>query len=131
MKTTKTLLLGMAVVTAMTAFTAVQAKAEPAVRSVKEHTVAQSTYTVGTRRVGMVGYHPYPLIVSQVDSQTVKTSRDRGTLTSSNVTTTTTSSSEPFIVTSGGGNYYTNTGGRYYGQEGLDIVVHNTGSFNN
>ena len=137
MKNTKRTLLAAAVAVAISAFAGSQGQAgeyqasTPTVTtSVKAKTFQQSSYTVGTRRVGMVGNHPYPLIVSHYDSSTVKTSKD-GTVSRNDMTTTTSQTNAPFSYTSEGGTYYTNQGGNYYGDEGLNIVVRNTGRFNN
>ncbi|MBU6235827.1 MAG: hypothetical protein KGQ41_08280 [Alphaproteobacteria bacterium] len=90
--------------------------------------VKESSLTVGTRRVGMVGYHPYPLVVSHTDSSTVRTNAQGDVTTNNSVITSQTY--QPYAYTTGGGSYYTSTGTKYYGNEGLDIKVRNTGSFN-
>lgn len=94
---------------------------------------------IGTRKVGMVGYRPYPLKASHVESTSVSTDRDptrvvyspnaTNVSTSSSVSTVTTSG-EPVSYSTGGGNYYTENGTRYYRDPALNIDVRSTGSFN-
>jgi hypothetical protein len=107
----------------------------------KEYTHEQYT-AIGTRKVGMVGYRPYPLVASKVDSRTVNVKGDSDTvvyrtvdgapLATESSTVTTSTSSAPISYTSGGGTYYTTAGQKYYRDPALNINVRSTGrSFNN
>ena len=130
MKTTHKFLLGLAATSALLAYGIDVARAQNV--STKEKTVTQSSYSVGTRRVGMVGNRAYPLIVSQVDSRTVQTSHHKGVKTSSDVTTTTYMyQDEPYMPATPGATYYTSIGNGDYRDGELDVHVVSTGSFNN
>lgn len=91
---------------------------------------------IGTRKVGMVGYRPYPLKASHVESTTVSTDNPTRVIYSpANVTTTSSSTlvttqGEPVSYSTGGGDYYTENGVRYYRDPALNINVRSTGSFN-
>ena len=129
MKNTQKLLLGLAAVAAIYAFSA-EASCAGTVTA-KEKIITQTSYTVGTRRVGMVGGRPYPLIISQTDTHTVKTSKHQGVkATTETSTSTVVSGTEPFSYASEGGTYYTSGGAPYYPNGELNIHVVNTGAFN-
>lgn len=93
---------------------------------------------IGTRKVGLVGYRPYPLKASHVESTSVSTDRTptqvmyspNATVSSSTSVSTTTTSGEPVSYSVGGGDYYTENGTRYYRDPALNIDVRSTGSFN-
>lgn len=107
----------------------------------KEYVHQQYT-AVGTRKVGMVGYRPYPLVATQVDSRTVNvkndgetvvyTTQDGAPVAAESKTVTTTRSEAPISYSTGGGTYYTTAGTKYYRDPALNIDVRSTGrSFNN
>lgn len=148
MKTFKTLLLAGAMTVTVGAF-AGSANAETIYTSVAPGTtvttvtpgakVTTEQYSVvGTRKVGMVGYRPYPLKASHVESTSVSTDRaptqvvysPNASVSSSTSVSTVTTSGEPIAYSMGGGNYYTENGTRYYRDPALNIDVRSTGSFN-
>jgi len=100
--------------------------------------VVNQQYTVvGTRKVGMVGYRPYPMKSSRVESTSVSTAGAPSTVvyapsnvSSSSSVSTVTTTGEPVSYTTGGGDYYTENGVRYYRDPSLNINVRGTGSFN-
>lgn len=145
MKRIHSLVLAGAVAASFGAFAANTAKAETiyteitptATITTSNQAVVNETYTaIGTRKVGLVGYRPYPMKASRVESSTVINNPARtvvytpgvGATTSSSVITTT--DGGPVAYTTGGGTYYTEDGLRYYRNPNLNISVRRTGSFN-
>ncbi len=132
MKYIKKIILGLAF-----AFTAISGNTHVAkadllgVPAVSGKVVEHSDLTISTRRVGMVGNRPYPLVVKQSQSHTVITSEKEGV----NVTTkmnssTRTSVNEPYQYNSQGGTYYTSEGQKYYTDGNLNLSIVGSGSFN-
>lgn len=110
------------------------------------HEVTHESYTaVGTRKVGLVGYHPYPMVASHAETNTVRTSapetvtyttapgvvvtNPNGRIASSSTVVTSTNDA-PIAYSTGGGQYYTEDGTPYYSNPNLNVNVRSTGSFN-
>jgi hypothetical protein len=132
--------LGLAANTAMaeTIYTSVAPSTAVVTTNGKQEVVNKSYTAVGTRKVGLVGYHPYPMVRSHVSTSSVTTSEPETVVytntaggpieTSTSVTTT--NSRTPISYSSGGGAYYTENGTPYYRDPALNVSVRSTGSFN-
>jgi hypothetical protein len=122
---------------AETIYTTTTAAPVAVVTTSGHETVNQSYTAVGTRKVGLVGYHPYPMKASHVESSTVRVSEPSTSVVytpvnagSTSVSTVTTTDGAPIQYSTGGGDYYTEDGVRYYQNPALNINVRRTGSFN-
>ncbi len=146
-----TLLLASAAALSFGAFASTGAHAETIYTTVGAPTTVTTTSgqevmhesysAVGTRKVGLVGYHPYPLQASHVESNTVRVDEPTTVIStgypaagiaanSSSSVTTVTRNGQPINYTTGGGQYYTEDGTAFYRNPGLNIAVHQTGAFN-
>ncbi|MCB1539128.1 MAG: hypothetical protein H6865_07725 [Rhodospirillales bacterium] len=93
---------------------------------VDQEVIKENYNVIGTRKVGMVGDRPYPIIAAHVNGEFVG---DFAAMKHGRVKTMI--KHEPIDYTTGGGNYYTSSGGAYYADNGLNIHVHDMGNFNN
>jgi hypothetical protein len=83
-----------------------------------------STVAVGTRKVGMVGYHPYPIEAAQTE-KTVIHDTPTGLVAHTRVSHT-----GGEIVPDHGGPYYTATDGSFYADPAWNVQVHSSGGYN-
>jgi len=94
-------------------------------RAIGGRTVAsKSMIAVGTRKVGLVGSRPYPIVASHIENTTVHDT-PMGLVERTEVT-----NSGGVINVNSGGDYYTDSNGSYYADPAFNVRVHSSGGYN-